>query len=212
MLGSLFWGLSKMKKIFGRIWELALPYQDKRDDKGHAEAVTKYAIKLCTILKANEKIVIPAAILHDIGWSQLSERERFSPWIKNVSKEEKYQARLKHQEEGVKLAKRILEQVKYMENLIPAILEIISQHDTRKGFIFKEEGVMRDADKLTRFDSKDFYDGFRNNQPQISWEEHLSNAISNLERDIDEPGFFYSGAVKNIARKELEKRKKEFRY
>ena len=61
-----------MEEIFQKIWDLAEEYQDKRDDEGHAKTVLEYAIKLLEILPANEKIVIPAAILHDIGWSQLS--------------------------------------------------------------------------------------------------------------------------------------------
>ena len=57
---------SDIKEEFVKIWDMALPYQDKRDDKGHARIVTEYAIKLCSIENAEDKIVVPAAILHYI--------------------------------------------------------------------------------------------------------------------------------------------------
>ena len=60
-----------MKEIFNKIWELSLHYQDKRDDFGHAETSLKYATELVTLENGNEDVVIPAVILHDVGWSQL---------------------------------------------------------------------------------------------------------------------------------------------
>ena len=59
-------------EVHKKIWELAFPYQDKRNDEGHAECVVSYAQKLLLAEKADSNVVIPAAILHDIGWSQLS--------------------------------------------------------------------------------------------------------------------------------------------
>jgi len=40
--------------------------------------------------------------------------------------------------------------------LVPEILEIISHTDTRKGFISKNEGLVRDADKLWRTSQRGF--------------------------------------------------------
>ena len=57
-----------MKPIFQKIKKEAKHMQDLRDDKGHAETVTFFAEKLCRIFNANENIIIPAAILHDIGY------------------------------------------------------------------------------------------------------------------------------------------------
>ena len=60
-----------MKEIFEKIWELALPYQDKRDDSGHAATSLKYALQLVELENGDEDVIIPAIILHDVGWSQL---------------------------------------------------------------------------------------------------------------------------------------------
>ena len=71
-----------MEKIFQRIWDLAFCYQDKRNDKGHAKIVTNYVIKLAEIEKADKNVVIPAAILHDIGWSKIPKKTALNTPIK----------------------------------------------------------------------------------------------------------------------------------
>jgi hypothetical protein len=139
-----------MKKIFNQIWKLALPYQDKRDDTGHAEVTTKFAWKLVESEKGDEDVIIPAIMLHDIGYSQLTKERRLQVFDKNLSKEERLKVQMEHQNESVKLARIILGQVNYPPKLTEEILEIISQHDSREGFISKNEGLVRDADKLSR--------------------------------------------------------------
>jgi putative nucleotidyltransferase with HDIG domain len=193
-----------MKTKYKKIWELALPYQDARDDKGHAEIVTHFAAKLCKIEKADENIVIPAAILHDIGWSQLSKKDRFLIFDKKIDQKERLRVRHKHQKEGVKLAKKILNQIDYNPQLVDEILEIISQHDTRDGFLSKNEATMRDADKLSRFSKVGFWDDIR--LSKIS-QEHYHDT---LKEKINHPNFLYSYSSRHIAIDELKKRKSEF--
>jgi hypothetical protein len=60
----LLWRCENMKEIFEKIWETALPYQDQRNDDGHARTTLKYAKKLVKLEDGNEDIVIPAIILH----------------------------------------------------------------------------------------------------------------------------------------------------
>lgn len=194
-----------MKEIYNKIWDLALPYQDKRDDKGHAETVLKYAFELLGNGKANEKVVIPAAILHDIGWSRVPKEESMKIFGDKFSKEDKLRAREAHQEAGVEMAKEILLKVNYDPGPINEILEIISEHDTRAGFISDNEGIMRDADKLWRFSKTGFWlDVERGSfSPDKRYER--------LNKDIDSPDFFYSESAKKIAREELGKRKEEFK-
>lgn len=146
-----------MKKIFQDIWKEALFYQDKRDDKGHAKIVRDYAVKLSKLENANENITVPAAILHDIGWSQVSKDEIAIIFDLNANREEEKAVRIKHEKQGKELAKKILQKVEYNSKLIPKILEIIDGHDTRRGFLNKEEGIVRDADKLWRYSKKGFW-------------------------------------------------------
>ena len=193
-----------MKKIFKEIWGLALSYQDKRDDKGHAAAVVKYALKLVKLENADENVVVPAAILHDIGWSKLSKRNRFSIFDSKLSNKEAIRVRLWHQKESVKLAKYILSKVRYDRRLMAEILEIISQHDTRKGFLSKNDGIMRDADKMWRFTRRGAIADIR--RRKVSAKEY----INRMHGRIEEPGFFYSISAKNMAKKELKKRRRKF--
>lgn len=64
-----------MKKIFHQIWDTALPFQDKRDDAGHAFITLEYAKQLVDLEQGNPDVILPAIILHDTGWSRLTQAE-----------------------------------------------------------------------------------------------------------------------------------------
>lgn len=191
-----------MKEIFEKIRELAAPYQDKRDDEGHAEVTLSYALKLVELEGGNEDIVIPAIILHDIGYSQIPRKRRMLIFDKKATRKERDGIRYEHQEESVKLAKDILGEAGYPADLIPEILEIISQHDTRKGFISKEDGLVRDADKLWRFSKRGFgADTARNKSRNKA-------RCKRLGADLKKPDYIYSKSAREIALRELAERKK----
>lgn len=183
---------------------MALPYQDARMDKGHAFIVTIYANMICDVVKADKDVVLPAAILHDIWWSQLSEKDRMLIFNKDNPAEERYRMRLIHQEEWVKLADQILLNLSYDTSKIPNILEIISQHDTREGFLWPNDGAMRDADKLWRFDDYGFLND--NQISEISFEKHFKALKNHLENE----NFFYFESSRELARQNLEKLKKKY--
>ena len=50
------------------IWDMAIPFQDQRDDPGQGEMVTYFAIQLLNYMEGRREIVVPAAMLHDTGW------------------------------------------------------------------------------------------------------------------------------------------------
>jgi putative nucleotidyltransferase with HDIG domain len=180
-----------------KLWNVALPYQDKRDDIGHAENVTYFALKLVEYLNANREVIIPAAILHDIGWSRLPENE-ISSFYSVLGSSSELELRLKHQKEGSLLAQKILEKVKYPNKYISNVIEIISQHDTRKGFFSEADGLVRDADKLWRFTLPCWYLVM----------QKIKTSLKDFERKhkeyILQQGYFYSDIAKEIARIELE--------
>ena len=191
--------MAELKGVHKKIWELAFPYQDKRNDEGHAEHIVFFAQKLLLLEKADPDVVIPAAILHDVGWSQLSAEERHLAYISD-----QLEIRKKHQEEGVKIAEKILEQAGLNDQArIEHILEIISGHDTRIGSFSKEDALVRDADKLWRYSEVGVSTNIRiKGVRDRQWREEL-------ERWIDQEGFFFTESARTIARKELEDRKKE---
>jgi len=161
------------------LWKMALPYQDKRNDKGHAFVVTIYACLVCTVERCNLNIVIPAAILHDIGWSGVPLRDRMAISRFDTSAEAKLKARLAHQEKGVALANKLLRKVQYQKEAIPEVLDIIAQHDTRRGFVNDNEGAMRDADKLWRYDEYGFLSDYLNGTGTIL--DHIVDQENNIE-------------------------------
>jgi HD superfamily phosphodiesterase len=190
-----------MKAVFNEIWKLALPYQDQRDDPGHAKITLKYAQELLFREKGNEDVIIPAIILHDIGWSQLIKGRRILVFAKSAREEDKLEVQLEHQNESVKLATNILQKVNYPEELTGEILEIISQHDTRKGFISNNDGLVRDADKLWRTSREGFAAA---EARSISRNE---SQLKKLEDNMSKTDYFYSETARKIAFADLELRK-----
>lgn len=132
------------------IWESAWPYQGKRKDPEHTEIVTYFGFKLLEHLEGNRNVVIPAAILHDTGWG-LMPKERTALFMQENWREYETELRKEHQEAGKNFALGLLIGMKYPLEHREHSVEIISQHDTRKGFYSLEDGIVRDADKLWRF-------------------------------------------------------------
>ncbi len=182
-----------MKAVFERIWEIALPYQDKRDDAGHAEVTLRFAKELVALDGGNVDVIIPAIMLHDVGWSQLPTERRMRIFAKDTKDEERLALQIEHQNEGAKLASNILREVSYPEDLTKEILDIISRHDSGQGFNSKNEGLVRDADKLWRTSKEGFAAGPAKKNPID--EEHLKKA----EERISKPGYFYSEKARQMA-------------
>ncbi len=177
--------LAEKEKI---IWDLSLPYQDKRDDKGHAEVVTYFSLNLLGILGGERKIIIPSAILHDTGWSQMDY---------SVDKLSDKESRIMHEKLGAEFAEKLLLKEKYESNLINKIYGIINGHDTRKEFLSLEDGIVRDADKLWRFSAMNIrLDMSRHNR-------EFNEQADRLREKLEEKGFFYSDDSNKIAETEL---------
>jgi HD superfamily phosphodiesterase len=187
-----------MKEIFGKIRELALPYQDKRDDAGHAEISLKYALKLVDIEKGDEDVVIPAIILHDVGWSQLPEKRRMKVFDPGAKEEDRREVVYEHQIEGIKLALKILREVNYPAELTDEILDIISQHDTRKGFISKNEGIVRDCDKLWRTSKEGFA------AAEARAKKRQAQRFKQIKKGLNKENYIHSETARQMALADLE--------
>jgi hypothetical protein len=199
----------RYERDFNRIWELALPYQDQRDDSGHAEVTLRYARELAALENGNEDVMLPAIILHDIGYSQLPKERRLLVFDKDAKDEDKRPVVLEHQTESVKLATTILREVNYPEELVPEILEIISQHDSRKGFISKNEGLVRDADKLWRTSKEGFAAGESRRQSKDDSKGQTTDEtfIKKIGEGINKPDYFYSDRARKMAIDDLKNSK-----
>ena len=57
------------------LFRLAEPYLNVRDDLLHTRVAHQYALDLLEKEAGDKKIVEPAVILHDVGWSRLKPEE-----------------------------------------------------------------------------------------------------------------------------------------
>jgi HD superfamily phosphodiesterase len=137
-----------MQPIFEEIWDLAKPYLNTRQNDIHTEISIQMAYQLMETEGGDKDIVIPAIILHDVGWIRVPEDlqlKAFGP--KAVDPK----LNRKHEIEGVRIATEILLQVKYDQIKTQRILEIIEGHDSRSEAISLDDMIVKDADKLWRY-------------------------------------------------------------
>lgn len=131
------------------IWEHAKPYLNTRSNDTHTWYCYYFAEQLYEAHpEADRDIVLPAIILHDVGWSTVPEDKQlqsFGPHMIYLD------LRRQHEIEGAKIAGEILLSLDYSANRISKIAGIIDGHDTRKESLSIEDSLVRDADKLWRY-------------------------------------------------------------
>ena len=93
-----------MEKKFLNIWELAQPYYEKGRifDIPHIKWLMPHALELAIIENLDPSILVPIAILHDVGYSRIDNK---NPNIKGLD------TKRKHMEEGARIAEQILKKV-----------------------------------------------------------------------------------------------------
>jgi HD superfamily phosphohydrolase YqeK len=131
------------------IFEKAASYLDTRENEVHTRIAYELARRLLAFYPdADEDIVLPAIILHDVGWKMVPEDkqlEAFGPYMKDM------ESRRLHEVEGVRITKEILKSLNFDPVKIREILNIIDGHDSRTEAISLNDKLVKDADKLWRF-------------------------------------------------------------
>jgi HD superfamily phosphodiesterase len=187
-----------MKPIFGEIWRRAKPYLNTRKNDIHTEISIRLAEILLEKEGGDEDVVIPAIILHDLGWIRIPEDEQhkgFGPEIQSP------RVVKKHEVEGVKIAKEILEALDYDEEKMAQILEIIEGHDSRKETASINESIVKDADKLWRFSREGF---------AIDCDRFNLKPLERIKKkDLDADKILFTASAKQIASEEMKERLKE---
>ncbi len=136
------------KQTYGHIWKMAGPYLDTRKNDIHTEIAADLAQQLLEREGGNEKIVLPAIILHDVGWKAVPEdvqRKAFGPKASMPGWNRV------HEIEGARIAGEILREVGYPIDKTLEIQEIIKGHDSRKDAVSTNDAIVKDADKLWRY-------------------------------------------------------------
>ncbi len=181
-----------------KLFKLAKPFLTVRHNQIHTENCYNFALRLLEKLGGKSSIVLPAIILHDVGWSAVPTEQHllaFGPkgFDENI--------RRIHETEGAKIAARLLQEVSIKEEHRLEICRIIESHDSGKEAFSIEEKIVKDADKLFRFSTKGFsIDTERFNiDPQEYWE---------MLHQFKEQWFF-TDLAREIATEELQKVKSQ---
>jgi signal transduction histidine kinase len=151
---------------------------------------------LISLEGGNERIVIPAITMHDIGWHSFSYEEELQARGPNALH---VPLNHKHEVEGASLAESILAEIGYPEEEKQQIVKIILGHDTRPTPISKEDMIVKDADRLSRYAPENF-DLFCKKFGR-SEDEFLDFVAPRIER------WLFTDSARRLAREFLLKRK-----
>lgn len=134
------------------VWRAAEPYLRARKNDIHIPLSYAWAERLLDIYpEADRDICSLAILLHDIGWYSIDMDTIISDGFRtdNVLQSD---TRYLHEAEGVRLAQPVLRDTGWSDDVIAQVCEIIDGHDTRPTPRHLNDRVVRDADKLWRFE------------------------------------------------------------
>ena len=187
-----------MHDIYDRIFDLAKPYLDTRENEEHTRIARDFAATLLRTEGGNPSVVLPAVILHDIGWKHVPEELQITAF--GPGKRDRKLNRV-HEVEGAKTARSILEAVDYDGDLINEIVEIVEGHDSRLEALSLNDAIVKDADKLWRY-SRHGVD-----VDTVRFQVERYRYVKRLGGLIDE--WFFTTTARTLARGELEIRLSE---
>lgn len=141
-------GVISLDPQLSAIWDRAAAFLRVRDNDAH----TLYAFGLARALldshpEADAAVVLPAIMLHDVGWSQVPPEDVLQAIAPGGGRPDLV---LLHEKEGARLAAGILTASGYDPGKVPAILDIIDGHDSRREALSIEDALVKDADKTWR--------------------------------------------------------------
>ncbi|WP_235779833.1 HD domain-containing protein [Sinomonas notoginsengisoli] len=131
-----------------RIWPRAAVHLKVRSNDAH----TLYAVAIARSLlaahpEADASVVLPAIMLHDVGWSQVPEDEVLEAIAPGGGRPELV---LLHEKEGARLAAVILADAGVPVERADRIVDIVDGHDSRRESLSVEDAIVKDADKVWR--------------------------------------------------------------
>ena len=140
-----------MEHTHPEIYKLAHPYLQTRDNELHTRISYSFALRLLDAEGGDPEVVLPAVMLHDVGWKTVPEDlhlKAFGPGENDM------EINRRHEVEGARIAREILEAVRYDPKLTDEIVEIILGHDSRLQPLSLNDAIVKDSDKLWRFSSE----------------------------------------------------------
>lgn len=133
------------------VWRAAEPFLRARKNDIHVPLSYHWCLQLLEHYpQADRDVCALAIILHDIGWYAI-DMERIIQEGFRSDDMLRTDVRYLHETEGVRMAKPILAQTGF-GHLTDQVCEIIDGHDTRADPHHLNDKIVRDADKLWRFE------------------------------------------------------------
>lgn len=127
------------------MWNAARPYLDVRNNDEHtlvAYGLAKVLLKLTP--DADEDIVLPAILLHDVGWKKIDPDLLLLAIGRNPTRKDLVRD---HEFYGVEIAREIMANHGRSDIDAEAVLAIIDGHDTDKTARSINDAIVKDADK-----------------------------------------------------------------
>jgi hypothetical protein len=134
------------------VWRRAEPYMRARKNDVHIPLSFAWAQRLLNEYPdANRDVCSLAILLHDIGWYSIDMEDIIEKGFSGPNMLQS-DVRYLHESEGVRLGTEVLQATGWDSTVIDQVCEIIDGHDTRPNPHHLNDRVVRDADKLWRFD------------------------------------------------------------
>ncbi len=188
-----------MKQKFQKIWDKAAPYLKKgvrKDFYVHTKMVVKAMVLILEREGGDENILIPAAILHDVGWAKVPIDIQ-----KNYKNEVDEKKGLElHIEYAPEIVAEILEAENYLKDKIERITNIIIAHKF-KNPKDKEKRLLIDADNLSDIIGEQL----------ISDSQAYQKSVSEMLDLRKKHSKFYTKTARDIFEKECVEREKELK-
>lgn len=137
---------------FDPVWKRAEPYMRARKNDVHIPLSFDWAVRLLEHFPdADADVCLLAILLHDIGWWAIDMETIIAEGFRgeNILQSD---VRFRHETEGVRLATEVLRDTGWKAEMIAQVCEIIDGHDTRLEPRHLNDRIVRDADKLWRYE------------------------------------------------------------
>lgn len=134
-----------------KVWEAARPYLRTRANDVHLPLSLNFAeLILDSYPDADSLVTRLATMLHDTGWAKVNQERIISEGFRSENAIQS-DIRFQHEIEGCKIAREILPPLGFADKVVEEVCKIIDGHDTDPNHNGIEDAIMRDADRLWRF-------------------------------------------------------------
>lgn len=133
------------------IWQAVTVETRTRGNDIHLPISLAYAERLCDAFPEADRLLVRVSIqLHDTGWGRVDESRILSEGFTGDWR--KAAIRYEHEKQGCIIAREVLPPLGYDADFVEQVCAIVDGHDTRADAYTLEDALVRDADRLWRFD------------------------------------------------------------